>query len=95
MRYTRSTSLTAFATTVWLTMLILPAGAHGGKRSDPIVLRGAGSTFASPLDRKWTETYRSAYPNVSITYDAVGSGESYAGDWVTRSIRRRGEPAFQ
>jgi putative tryptophan/tyrosine transport system substrate-binding protein len=22
-------------------------------------------------------------------------GLSYAGDWVTRSIRRRGEPAFQ
>jgi hypothetical protein len=21
--------------------------------------------------------------------------ESYAGDWVTRSIRRRGEPAFR
>ncbi len=21
--------------------------------------------------------------------------QSYAGDWVTRSIRRRGEPAFQ
>ena len=27
--------------------------------------------------------------------DWVGLGKSYAGDWVTRSIRRRGEKAFQ
>ena len=25
---------------------------------------------------------------------ATGARTSYAGDWVTRSIRRRGEPAF-
>jgi len=25
----------------------------------------------------------------------VGLAASYAGDWVTRSIRRRGEPAFR
>jgi hypothetical protein len=28
-------------------------------------------------------------------YVVMGNVESYAGDWVTRSIRRRGEPAFR
>ena len=28
-------------------------------------------------------------------YGHVAKRESYAGDWVTRSIRRRGEPAFR
>jgi hypothetical protein len=26
---------------------------------------------------------------------ALGQTASYAGDWVTRSIRRRGEPTFR
>jgi phosphate transport system substrate-binding protein len=43
--------------------------------SDPVALRGAGSTFAAPLYRKWIEKYAGLRPNVSISYDAVGSGE--------------------
>ena len=38
-------------------------------------LRGAGSTFAAPLYKKWIEEYVVAHPNISIAYDAVGSGE--------------------
>ena len=38
-------------------------------------MRGAGSTFAAPLYKKWIEEYVVAHPNVSIAYDAVGSGE--------------------
>ncbi len=38
-------------------------------------LHGAGSTFAAPLYSKWIETYHREHPAVSITYDAVGSGE--------------------
>ena len=38
-------------------------------------LRGAGSTFAAPLYKKWIEEYVFAHPNISIAYDAVGSGE--------------------
>jgi hypothetical protein len=68
MRYARSTSLTAFATTVWL-MLTLPAGAQGVKRSDPIVLRGAGSTLAIPAYRKWIETYRSVKSEIGLPRD--------------------------
>jgi phosphate transport system substrate-binding protein len=42
---------------------------------DPVSLRGAGSTFAAPLYRKWIEEYAVLHPSVSIAYDAVGSGE--------------------
>ena len=40
-----------------------------------ISLRGAGSTFAAPLYKKWIEEYAVAHRDVSIAYDAVGSGE--------------------
>jgi phosphate transport system substrate-binding protein len=42
---------------------------------DAVSLLGAGSTFAAPLYRKWIEEYAALHPNVSIAYDAVGSGE--------------------
>src|SRR5215813_5027399 len=38
-------------------------------------LRGAGSTFSAALYNQWIETYQREHPAVSITYDAVGSGE--------------------
>jgi phosphate transport system substrate-binding protein len=40
-----------------------------------ISLHGAGSTFSSALYKQWIETYHREHPAVSITYDAVGSGE--------------------
>ena len=45
------------------------------KTSDSVSLRGAGSTFAAPLYKKWIEEYAVSHPNVSISYDVVGSGE--------------------
>jgi phosphate transport system substrate-binding protein len=38
-------------------------------------LSGAGSTFSAPLYKQWIQAYHSERPSVSITYDAVGSGE--------------------
>jgi phosphate transport system substrate-binding protein len=38
-------------------------------------LRGAGSTFSAALYHQWIETYQREHPAVSISYDAVGSGE--------------------
>src|SRR6516225_4749530 len=38
-------------------------------------LRGAGSTFSAALYKQWIETYHQAHPEISINYDAVGSGE--------------------
>lgn len=78
MTFTRCTTLTFVAAALWLGLLIVPAGAQTVKGSEPMVLRGAGSTFASLLYKKWIETYRKTDPNVSITYDAVGSGEGIA-----------------
>jgi phosphate transport system substrate-binding protein len=75
---TRFATLTAVAAALLLASKTAPAGAQTVKSSDPIVLHGAGSTFASLLYKKWIETYRTTYPNVSITYDAVGSGEGIA-----------------
>ena len=38
-------------------------------------LHGAGATFSAPLYNQWIEAYRQLRPAVSITYEAVGSGE--------------------
>ena len=40
-----------------------------------ISLHGAGSTFSAALYKQWIETYHREHPDISITYDAVGSGE--------------------
>lgn len=40
-----------------------------------VSLRGAGATFPAPLYKKWIAVYGAARPGVSISYDAVGSGE--------------------
>jgi len=36
-------------------------------------LHGAGSTFAAPLYQKWFESFQRLYPDVHVSYDAVGS----------------------
>ncbi len=40
-----------------------------------IQLRGAGSTFAAPLQKKWLEAYQKRHAKVVVSYDAIGSGE--------------------
>jgi phosphate transport system substrate-binding protein len=62
-----------------------PSWAQATKTSDSVALRGAGSTFAAPLYKKWIEEYAVSHPNVLISYDAVGSGEGvkrFLGDAV-------------
>jgi phosphate transport system substrate-binding protein len=43
--------------------------AHG------LLLRGAGATFPSLLYKKWFAEYQAAHPELTISYDTVGSGE--------------------
>jgi phosphate transport system substrate-binding protein len=43
--------------------------------SNSVLLRGAGSTFAAPLYKRWIEEYAVTRPSVAIAYEAVGSGE--------------------
>jgi phosphate transport system substrate-binding protein len=38
-------------------------------------LSGAGATLPAPLYKKWIAVYQGSHPNVTIAYDAVGSGE--------------------
>ena len=42
---------------------------------EQVLLSGAGSTFSAPLYKKWIDEYSVSHRNISITYDAVGSGE--------------------
>jgi phosphate transport system substrate-binding protein len=42
----------------------------GGK----VALSGAGSTFAGPLFTKWTSDYQKAKPDITVNYQAIGSG---------------------
>ncbi|MFN5515451.1 MAG: phosphate ABC transporter substrate-binding protein PstS, partial [Cyanobacteriota bacterium] len=45
--------------------------------TEPVVLKGAGATFPAPLYQRWLEEFgaQKAYENVTLTYDAVGSGK--------------------
>ncbi|HYP56914.1 MAG TPA: phosphate ABC transporter substrate-binding protein PstS [Beijerinckia sp.] len=62
--------------TVITLALLTAAGVLSASAADEsIVLRGAGSTFAAPLYKKWIETYETDHSRVSLNYKAVGSGE--------------------
>lgn len=40
----------------------------------PLLINGAGSTFAAPLYSKWIAEYRSVDSSVEVNYQAIGSG---------------------
>ncbi|MGE0762194.1 MAG: phosphate ABC transporter substrate-binding protein PstS [Bdellovibrionales bacterium] len=40
----------------------------------PILVNGAGSTFAAPLYAKWAAEYRQLDPSIEINYQSIGSG---------------------
>ena len=68
-------AIVALALAVLVGMPVNVGLAQDGKVGGAISLNGAGATFPAPLYKKWIESYRAAHPNVSIAYDAVGSGE--------------------
>jgi phosphate transport system substrate-binding protein len=43
-------------------------------RTDGLVLKGDGSTFAYPIYSKWIEEYEKANPDIHLTYVSNGSG---------------------
>jgi phosphate transport system substrate-binding protein len=49
--------------------------AQSARTAAPVSLSGAGATFPAPLYKKWIAVYQASHRNVSIAYDAVGSGE--------------------
>jgi len=56
-----------------------------------IDLHGAGATFPAPLYQKWATAHGA--PNVSVTYDAVGSGEGVK-RFIGRSVDFAGSDEF-
>ncbi len=56
--------------TLILVSLLCISGCRGG-----MSVRGAGATFPDPLYQDMIQRFRELYPNISITYEAVGSGE--------------------
>jgi phosphate transport system substrate-binding protein len=42
--------------------------------NEAVSILGAGATFPAPLIQKWTVTYNSLYPWVTINYNPIGSG---------------------
>jgi phosphate transport system substrate-binding protein len=67
------------------TLVALPAAAQTSDAPQALWIRGAGATFPAPLYAKWSEAYHAEHPNVSVTYDAVGSGEGIS-RFVTGSV---------
>jgi phosphate transport system substrate-binding protein len=59
---------------IGLTMFAISSTASWAQNG-PVSVRGAGSTFAAPLYKKWIDEYAVAHRNVSTSYDVVGSGE--------------------
>jgi phosphate transport system substrate-binding protein len=49
--------------------------AQNAQTANVVTLHGVGSTFAAPLYKKWIGEYGVSHRNVSISYDAAGSGE--------------------
>lgn len=58
-----------------LTGLPIASWGQGAQPNAAVSIRGAGSTLAAPLWKKWIEEFAVGHRGVSITYDAVGSGE--------------------
>ncbi|MFO1432848.1 MAG: phosphate ABC transporter substrate-binding protein PstS [Candidatus Competibacteraceae bacterium] len=60
----------------WVVLPLAAQEALPVKSAAPAVkLQGAGATLPAPLYEKWIAVYRQAHPEVTISYDAVGSGE--------------------
>jgi len=55
-------------------------------------LRGAGSTFAAPLYDNWMAAFKTAHPELKLSYDAVGSGEGIS-RFITGSVDFAGTDA--
>jgi phosphate transport system substrate-binding protein len=45
------------------------------QQASGLQISGAGATFPYPLYDRWIEEYQKQHPDVSISYEAVGSGE--------------------
>ncbi len=71
------TALAIVALSLGATAVSWAQGTTPASSASAVTLAGAGATFPAPLYKKWVAIYHAAHPNVvSISYSAVGSGES-------------------
>ena len=56
------------------TMASVTSSVAGWQPTSSVSLTGAGATFPQPLIQKWTVTYNQIYPQVTISYNGIGSG---------------------
>lgn len=70
--------------------LIAPVTAYAV--AGEVWLQGAGATFPAPLYKRWIDVFHQQNPSISLTYDAVGSGEGIS-RFVTRSVDFAGSDA--
>ena len=79
-----------------LTASVVAAVVQPAAAADPaprdLWLRGAGATFPAPLYKAWIKAYEVQAGNVSLTYDAVGSGAGLS-QFVTGSVDFAGTDA--
>ena len=72
---TRRTALLNSVLTGGAALVAWAIPAVGNTAEDIVTAHGAGSTFSAPLYKKWIEAYQRDHAQVSLIYDAVGSGE--------------------
>lgn len=60
--------------TVVIALIIFSFAAQAGEALAGTVLQGAGATFPYPLYQKWFKDYAAVDPEVSFSYQPVGSG---------------------
>lgn len=71
--------------------VVRPAAATDPAPRD-LWLRGAGATFPAPLYKAWIKAYEAKAGNISMTYDAIGSGAGLS-QFVTGSVDFAGTDA--
>ena len=71
--------------------VVQPAAAADPAPRD-LWLRGAGATFPAPLYKAWIKAYEAKAGNLSVTYDAIGSGAGLS-QFVTGSVDFAGTDA--
>jgi phosphate transport system substrate-binding protein len=60
--------------TILIALIVLSCAARAGESFAGTVLQGAGATFPYPLYSKWFKDYAAVDPELTFSYQAVGSG---------------------
>lgn len=70
----QSSMMTSETMTSATSMSSVTSSVAGWQPTSSVSIVGAGATFPQPLIQKWTVTYNQLYPQVTISYNGIGSG---------------------